>query len=167
MGYWGYDWFQGDRDFDVASDLSCQMEIEDKFGIFQPENPEAVRKALDSGKLEAAFKKHRDAEKTQFDPYYGSEVHILVLGAAAMELGATISDEHRAYMRVALEKDLVIHKAAKESMKTALDKYENGTPYALAGKGLVETANEKPPRTESNGLPYVGLNVPPPGCQPQ
>lgn len=53
MGFWGFEFFQSDRDLDVIDDIAAYMEIE---RLYCPENPEQVRQELDNGKLEATFK---------------------------------------------------------------------------------------------------------------
>lgn len=99
--------------------------------------------------------------------FEGRELCLIILAAAAMGLGATISDAYRQYLGHVINGVAGLHKPAKDSMRKALSEYENGKPYSLAGPGIVETANLRTdPMPQASGG-FQLLNVPDPRCAPQ
>lgn len=154
MGFWGEHFFQSDRDFEIIGILSEHLGIED---LYYPDDPEQLRQELDSGKLEAEFHKIRDDGYASDGnmKWFGFKTTVVVLAAAAMRHGATISDEFRQYVKTALKSRLQMYQRAKDDMAKAIDTYHNGVPLDVAGMGLVETANSD----ERSGSGSFGLNI--------
>ncbi|KAL1621163.1 hypothetical protein SLS54_005658 [Diplodia seriata] len=136
MGFWGDRFFQSDRDLDIVCVLSEHLGVDD---VYIPEDAEELRKELDSGKLEAEFRKLRDGAYTEEDlSFFNVKTTAVVLAAAAMRHGATISPDFRQYVKDSLNSRLEMHQPAKDDMATAIDIYRDGTPLDLAGMGLFE-----------------------------
>ncbi|KAK0624465.1 N-lysine methyltransferase SMYD2 [Lasiodiplodia hormozganensis] len=153
MGFWGERFFQSDRDFDIVGIVGEHLGIED---LYYPDDPEQLRQELDSGKLEAEFHKIRDGgyESDEDLKWLGFKTTIVVLAAAAMRHGATISDEFRQYVKTALKSRLQMYQRAKDDMAKAIDSYRNGVPLDVAGMGLDETAS-----SDERPKGGFGLNV--------
>ncbi|KAF4533889.1 MYND finger family protein [Lasiodiplodia theobromae] len=137
MGYWGEGLFQNDSDLDVVILLGQHLGVGE---LYYPDDPEKLRQELDSGKLEAEFRKLRDGvyDSDEELSFYGIKTTIVLLAAVAMRHGATISDEFRQCVKDCLKKRLTMHKRAKDDMRKGIDTYRNGVPLDLAGMGLDE-----------------------------
>jgi hypothetical protein len=129
MGAWGFGLFQSDGDLDAIADLGAMIDLD----LYYPDEPEQVRRELDGGKLLATFKTLR-AE--------GAVYELVLLAAAAMQLGAKLPREYKTLLRRALP---TLHsEQVRNDMAAALDEYEDGVPNSRAvGKGLIETAYER------------------------
>ncbi|GME40652.1 n-lysine methyltransferase smyd2 [Neofusicoccum parvum] len=145
MGFWGERFFQNDRDLDVVSQLPAAPGITDN--LYMPEDPDRLRKDLDTGKLDALFCKLCDGSIDAKSPLhaYGLKTVIVVMAAAAMRHGATISDDYRAYIKTALKSRLAMYDRAKKDMAEAITVYQNGVALDIAGKGLLEVMDDSPP----------------------
>jgi hypothetical protein len=117
----------------MLCDLGSDMDLD----LYYPEDPEHVRKELDDGKFAENFTelcKTKPARNAFCDPKY----LLILLTAAAMEVGAAITDEQRAYVKKAVDK-VHMYDEAHDDMVKALVDYKNGTPYPIVGAGLIET----------------------------
>ncbi|KAK7521155.1 uncharacterized protein IWZ02DRAFT_279711 [Phyllosticta citriasiana] len=166
MGWWGSGVSQSDLDLDILGDLSVEMDVED---LYFPEKPDQIRAKLNDDRLQARLEKLREAERTKKKTIYdfpGVSFAIVLLGAAAMELGVSLGEELKTYMSNVLRTQrLGMYDEAKREILSGLGENSNGTALQLAGKGLIETANEPRP----NAIRSIGLNVPSPllfgGCE--
>ncbi|TVY85116.1 SET and MYND domain-containing protein [Lachnellula suecica] len=150
MGRWSEDLFGGDTDLDEASYISEDAGIELYMYEIDPEYPderakglEATRAHLNSGVLDKLFVKYAAAKATAYS-FVSKELRLVFLGAAAlaMRVGATISPDQMALLRVTYTKidvapkyslpfgDTGFRAPAKKQFETALRLYKNdGSPY--------------------------------------
>ncbi|KAK7531513.1 uncharacterized protein J3D65DRAFT_606601 [Phyllosticta citribraziliensis] len=162
MGFWGTGVFQSDRDLDFLDNLAAALKVDN---LYYPEKPDEVRAQLNDGRLQAEFEKLREAERTKTKTVHfeGIKTAIVLLGAAAMELGANLGEEHKAYMSIALRTHLLgMYDQAKRDILKGLEDYQNGKPREVAGKGLDETMCNPPPNLKPNSMGFIGMNVPDP-----
>jgi hypothetical protein len=145
MGAWGDALFQSDSDLDIIGNLGDALELE----LYCPDDPAHVRDELDAGKLRATFKRLRG--DLAADAYGADAAYVLVLLAAAgMQVGARIPRAYRTFLRAAAP---CLHGArARADLLRALDEYEDGVPYPIMGKGLLQTMNEAPASAAPHGM---------------
>ncbi|KAK7531514.1 uncharacterized protein J3D65DRAFT_117268 [Phyllosticta citribraziliensis] len=129
----------------------------------------ATTHKLDDGRLDARLKKFRDDEKAgksagdyDFGIGGGFHVAIVILGAAAMGVGAKIRDDDRAYMMQALKtRCFGMYDKEKKDIYQALEKYENnGKSVKISAPGLIETCETLP--RHPHRIPGM-INLPDPG----
>jgi hypothetical protein len=133
MGAWGLGLFQSDSDLDMLCDLGADMELD----LYFPEDREHVRKELDEGKFSTKFAELRTTKPTR-GSFYDPKYLLILLTAAGMELGVTITDDQRGYVKKVVER-VHMYPEAHDDMVRALAEYKSGSPYAIAGPGLIDT----------------------------
>ncbi|KAK8225452.1 hypothetical protein HDK77DRAFT_487548 [Phyllosticta capitalensis] len=159
MGFWGDGVFQSDRDIDFL----CAFEAHPQANLYVPDQKEwrdngdpvqtrenSRRKLNANRALHNKFKQLRDDEKAgksagpDFDLPIGGGFHvaIVILGAAAMGVGANIRNDDREYMKEVLKtRCFGMYDKEKKDLLKALDEYENGKPLKVMAPGLFETMN--------------------------
>jgi hypothetical protein len=159
MGRWGQRLFEGDMDLDIVSAISIEAGAEllyhkidetdsndsDKpapqgFGHNRPKSLglEATRALLNDGRLVRMFEKY----KTNENLYPSKEYYVVILGALAMGVGATITHEHmellqNVYKKIPIAKgyalpicDFGFRTDGAAQFQDALNGYKNdGTPW--------------------------------------
>ncbi|KAK8167370.1 hypothetical protein BC567DRAFT_265098 [Phyllosticta citribraziliensis] len=156
MGFWGDSVFQSDRDLDLLSFLERDLQTWLYFpneDIGRPATPEKFRDDEKAGKSAGDY---------DFGIGGGFHVAIVILGAAAMGVGAKIRDDDRAYMMQALKtRCFGMYDKEKKDIYQALEKYENnGKSVKISAPGLIETCETLP--RHPHRIPGM-INLPDPG----
>ncbi|KAK8199209.1 hypothetical protein HDK77DRAFT_487547 [Phyllosticta capitalensis] len=125
MGLWGEGVWQSETQFDLVSDLGHDMGVK---SLLFPKHPERVRAKLNDGRLEDMF---------QILKRFKSNGEICLLAAAAMEVGADLSDDFRTYLKGELEagRGQMFEQAQNEILE-ALVEYQNGVPHHFTGNDV-------------------------------
>lgn len=94
------------------------------------------RKHLDAGNFARVFSKYMVMKETPYlfslsCPSAGGAYCCVLLAAAAMRVGATITDEQRAYLK-SQYRGCGLMKEGIEQMEQALQKYRSGKPYKVS-----------------------------------
>lgn len=149
MGRWGAELFQGDNDLDIIDEFASQLEVED---LYYSEKPEEVRDKLNDGRLTKKLDEIFEFTRTPYNEltveqracsaaFWGWKAGYVLLCAAAMCVGATISKDHMKKLAV-IYKTAEIYPEGRQQVAKALKEYPNdGTPYNVAGPGLLDTVN--------------------------
>lgn len=148
MGRWGYRLFEGDIDFDLASEFDNafkerkedeedeENEIDLSAMIHLTELVEDNRKKLDAGLGDKLLDKFRAKE----DDLWFGELRVILLGAIMMRAGAKIKDDDMQHLRELANKfpgiegfrlpisDDGLRGPGKAQFLAALDNYKPGTP---------------------------------------
>jgi hypothetical protein len=169
MGRWGQRLFQGDMDLNIALAISTEagahllfydIDETDSNDSEKPVTPslgpeypkslglEATRALLNDGRLARMFEKY----KTNENLFPSKEYYVAILGALAMGVGATITDEHmellqNVHKKIEVNKgytfplaDLGFRADGAAQFQDMLDEYKNdGTPWDLSTLGRTET----------------------------
>jgi hypothetical protein len=136
MGAWGDGLLQSDGDLDVVDEMGPEMGLDPLWHC--PDDPDHVRRELDDGKFSAKFAELRK-QQTAYHGWADPKYALILLTAVAMGLGVTITDDKRTYLEK-LVLLLSLQEQAHGDMMRALREYKSGTPYRVAGPGLIETA---------------------------
>ena len=91
------------------------------------------REHLDSGRFDRVFSKYMGMKETEYlfslsCPPAGGAYCCVLLAAAAMRVGAMITDEQKAYLK-SQYRGCGLMKEGIEQMEQALQKYKSGKPY--------------------------------------
>ncbi len=92
-----------------------------------------TRTHLDAGPFSRVFDKYKVMKETPYlfnlsCPPAGGNYCCILLAAAAMRVGATVTDEQRAYLK-SQYRGCGLMKEGIEQMEQALQKYKSGKPY--------------------------------------
>ncbi|KAK7630349.1 hypothetical protein IWX48DRAFT_674606, partial [Phyllosticta citricarpa] len=130
MVIWGEGVFQSEGQILASKALSREMDLGDE--MHDAINGEEVRQKLNDGRLQAKFCELKERKWNY---------RICVLAAAAMEVGAELSDEFRAYAKKILrEQKGNLGKEALENILEALIIYNNGIALRVGGLDQAHTA---------------------------
>ncbi|KAI9698105.1 MAG: hypothetical protein M1820_007613 [Bogoriella megaspora] len=141
MVRWGFYLFQSDHDLDTLAYLAREAGVE---SLYFPEDPKAVRETLEKdGKLSVMFDRWQERNEEDvfgITPKYST----VILGAAAMTLGAKIEERHLQLLGCIYE-TAGLYEDGQRQMRDALARYKNdGTPYDFEQcLDLIATANAK------------------------
>ncbi|KAL5427451.1 hypothetical protein PMIN07_007805 [Paraphaeosphaeria minitans] len=170
IGAWGFKFFEGDHDHDIAAHLSADMGLSKynrnpkmQDSLLHPKDRDFVIQHIQNpDELDRVFKKYFDMlqdykvidikatlkEETMIDsPRY----YIFLLGLLAMQLGCTLSRKHRRWMKANWDSCLFMYERIDQAKMAAFE-YQNGTPLKLGSM----TLHEK----ECSLAPNERLNVP-------
>jgi hypothetical protein len=167
MGRWGQRLFEDDMDLDIVSEISAEAGAElldyeidetDSNDSEEPASPafgcegpkslglEATRALLNDGRLARMFEKY----KTDEDLFPSKEYYVVILGALAMGVGATITNEHmellQNFHKIPVAKGYTLHifdlgfrTDGAAQFQDALNGYKNdGTPWDFLTPGQTE-----------------------------
>ena len=131
MGAWGFLLFQSDAHLDAAGDLTAEAGVG---SLYFPDDPDEVKRELEGAVLDGLFdrfKKQRPQPKED----------IAILGALAMQLGASIRPEDLALIGRCAKRAQDFLMEGADQLKIAVKAYKNdGTAYEFDSPGLMETA---------------------------
>ena len=129
MGVWSFHIFGSDQDLDILGGLSDDLGVET---LFIPENLTTTREKLNDSRLATKF----HALKSENPPRV---YRIIMLGAAAMSVGATLPKEFLEYLKEVYPTSNLFAEG-KAQMKLALKEYKNdGTVWDFKkNEGVVE-----------------------------
>ena len=137
MGYWGEGIFQNDTDLDNAGDINeaaRQITGDTKLDIEMPRDREEVVAKFNNGLFGQLLRRYLAEKNKDF---------IVILGALAMKLGATVSEDARKFIRASL-KSAYMHEPAKKQVRKALKEYKNnGEAWNFSSPGLLDTVETK------------------------
>ena len=137
MGYWGEGIFQNDTDLDNAiyiSRTACEIAGDAGLNFNMPRNREELVTKLNNGLFVQLLQRFL-AEK--------NEDYIVLLGALAMKLGATVNEDAKKSIRASLH-SAYMHEPAKKQVMKGLKEYKNnGEAWNFNSSGLLETAAMK------------------------
>ena len=169
MGRWGQRLFEGDMDLDIAYAISTEAGAEllyheiDETDSNDSDEPalqgfrrgrpkslglEATRALLNDGRLVRMFEKY----KTNEELFPSKEYYVVILGALAMGVGATITHEHMELLQN-VHKEIPVNKGytlplfdlgfradGAAQFQDALNGYKNdGTPWDFLTLGQTES----------------------------
>ncbi|KAK5392615.1 hypothetical protein LTR20_008867 [Exophiala xenobiotica] len=132
-----WDIFEGSGPQDWMDEISYQVgcdilqagnqggDEEDEYGA-PITSVEETRNLLDSGKFDEVFEENRKHRQSLTKD--GGKVGCFLLTIASMEVGATISDNHKKYLR-RHAKTIFVDGNALTEFREALRKYESGVPW--------------------------------------
>lgn len=113
---------------------------------------EETRNILDSGKFDEVFEENRKQRQTRSSD--GGKTGCFLLTIASMGVGATISDNHKKYLR-RHAKTIFGDGNALEEFRDALRKYESGVPWHFNSPRYGSSGATDPSLTFSS---YPGLD---------
>lgn len=133
------------------------------YSIHNPSDPDTVRAHLEkTGALERVIDKYVAAFRAakSIEARYGPEYKLVLLAACAMQLGCKLPPDFKKLVKKLYPYVGLMDEGCKQ--KDALDRYEDGDPFDLGSKGLVETMDDLAHNDDvdsgSNG--WTGANVP-------
>lgn len=133
MGYWGEGIFQNDTDLDNEIDIgqaACKITGDSEIRFYNPRNRQEVVNKLNGGLFQQLLQQFLSNKEKDY---------IVILGALAMQLGATVSDDDKKTIRANL-KGAYMHQPAKAQVRKALNEYKsNGEGWDFESSGLDET----------------------------
>ena len=152
MGYWGEGIFQNDTELDIVDRIgleACQITSDADLDIYRdneelmnmlmtghldftsPRNREELVAKLNNGLFEQLAQ--RFLARREFET-------VIILGAHAMRLGATVGDGVKRYIRRNLKESCMLPPAKAQVMKALKEYKNNGLAWDFESPGLCETA---------------------------